>query len=198
MSLKKRECQRPNIRTRDCGQAEWMTGMFLVTILIIVLYMQLQIVSWQASSMYLEDALAASNLASALVNVEKYGRTRAAVIDDPQTAYQIYQNAVRENLQLDEHWMCMNENLISGQVEIVDYVIYNVEQNRVSAVRIGSDGTVVERRSGTKGSISAPNGLPIVRTGVYSEIRFPVRGFLGTDIMAHKSKLVDIESEEGD
>lgn len=32
----------------------------------------------------------------------------------------------------------------------------------------------------------------IEETGVYSEIAYPVEGFLGTRVMAHKGKLVDV------
>lgn len=206
MSLRKNGFQRPNISEsirenparQDSGQAEWVTGLFFILILQILLYTQLQIASWQSTGMYLEDALAASNLASALIDVEEYGRSHKTLISDPVSAYGVYLNAVKENLGLDQQWESANKGLISGRVEIVDYVIYNVDQDIVSACRIDESGTVSERWTGVRGVERAPNGQLIEHTGVYSEIRFPVSGFPGVEIPAHKGKLVDILVERGE
>lgn len=42
------------------------------------------------------------------------------------------------------------------------------------------------------GNVVAPNGKEVVATSVYSEIRFRVRGFLGTDVEAYKGNLADV------
>ena len=196
MNLWKRGYLQRNIERKDCGQAEWVTGMFFLLILSILLHTQLQIASWQTTGMYLEDALAASNLASALIDLGEYGRTNLILVEDPEEAYRIYLEAVKENLQLDEQWLCENKTLISGQVEIVDYVVYNVKKGNVYASRVGTGGYVTESWSGGVGTVRAPDGNVIEHTGIYSEIRFPVRGFLGIEIPAHKGKLVDIVGKE--
>ncbi len=184
-----------NIERQDSGQAEWVTGLFWVLILSILLCTQLQISSWQTTGMYMEDALAASNLASALIDLEEYGKSHKVRISDPEEAYEVFLRAIRDNLQLDEEWECANKALISGPVKIADYIIYNVDQEQVYADRVGSGGNVVETWSGKKGEINAPNGVPVECTGVYSEIEFPVEGFLGVTVLAHKGKLVDIAAE---
>lgn len=180
---------------KDKGQAEWVTGLFFVLMTGVLMCSRIQLASWSATSDYLEDALAASNLASALIDVEEYGRSHRVLIRDPSAAFDIYREAVRENLGLNEAWESSNFGLISGPVEIVDYVIYNVDGNRVEAVRMDTDGCPLERWSGERGEVLAPNGRTVEYTGVYSEIRFTVEGFPGVTVDAHKGKLVDIVSE---
>ena len=198
MHFGKRECLQQKINHKDSGQTEWVIGMFFILILSVVLYTQLRIASFQVTGMYLEDALAASDLASALIDVEAYGKTRKVWIPDAQASYQIYREAVRENLGLDEAWVCTDSTLIDGQVEIADYVIYNVDGNLVTMQRLDASGNICEQYTAARRSMRAPNGLPIEKTGIYSEIRFPVRGPFGITFWAHKGKLVDIAVEEGD
>ena len=45
------------------------------------------------------------------------------------------------------------------------------------------------------GEVRTPGGQTIENTGVYSEITYPVEGFLGITVTAEKSKLVDVVSE---
>ncbi len=200
MAFRRKGFRRQSIRRRDDGQVEGVLGMFLLLILCVLVCAQLQMASWRAASLYLEDALAASNLASALIDVEEYGKTHRVMIKDAPAAYAVYCNAVRENLQLDENWLCGNKSTISGPVEIADYVIYNVKGDRVTASRVGRQGAVTEEWSGARGAVKAPDGTVVECTGIYSEIAFPVKSFFGLTVQAHKGKLADIwtEKEEED
>ena len=196
MNLRKKGFLRQNINKKDKGQAEWVAGMFFVLVTGILMYTRIQIAAWETTAAYLEDALAASNLAAALIDVEEYGKSHRVLIGDIPAVFDIYRDAVQENLQLDDSWECANKSLISGPVEIVDFVVYNVDGDHVEAIRVDGDGQPIEQWGGERGVLTAPNGVPVECTGVYSEIRFMVRGFLGISADAHKGKLVDIVSEE--
>ena len=199
MHLRKNGCPQRNTNVKDRGQAEWVLGLFFLLVLAVLMNTMLTLASWRSTAGYLEDALAVSNLASALIDLEEYGKSHRVVIADASAAYDIYVDAVRENLGLDDNWECANRTLIAGPVEIVDYIVYNVDQNRVNAFRVGRDGRVSERWSGARGAVKAPNGVMVEYTGVYSEICFDVEGFAGVSVQAHMGRLVDIasESEEG-
>ena len=196
MNLRRKGFLRQSIRKKDRGQAEWVAGMFFVLVAGILMYTRIQIAAWETTAAYLEDALAASNLAAALIDVEEYGKSHRVLIRDIPAVFSVYREAVRENLQLDDSWECANKTLISGPVEIVDFVVYNVDGDHVEAIRADGDGQPIEQWSGERGVLTAPNGVPVEYTGVYSEIRFLVRGFLGISEEAHKGKLVDIVSEQ--
>ena len=103
--MKKEYLQR---KTRERGQASWVLGLFLILFLAILLCMQLQVALYRESAMYMEDALALSNLASAVIDIEEYGITQKVLITDPEQAYERYCHALRENLGLDTHFMAQN------------------------------------------------------------------------------------------
>lgn len=180
---------------RDSGQLHWLTGLFFFLILMVLMNAQLQLAAWNSTSQRLEDALAASNLASALINIPKFGKKHRVEMIEAEEAYQIYREAVKENLCLNEEWETSGQELICGPVEIVDYVIYNVDKERVEAIRVGKNGRITETVEGRRGEMKAPDQSIIECPGIYSEIRFPVRGFLGITVTAHKGKLVDIVSD---
>lgn len=200
MKYRKREYQLPKIENRQeaegarPGQVSWVLGLFLILFLTILLYMQLQLALYKASARYLEDALALSNLASAVIDIREYGSSHKIHITDQEQAYAGYCSAVRENLGLNENYEATNHKLISGRVEIRKYIIYNVSGTKVQVWERSGDGQILEWE-GSLGEVRTPGGQTIENTGVYSEIAYPVEGFLGITVTAEKSKLVDVVSE---
>lgn len=188
MSLKRRKFPPPST---ESGQVEWVTGLFFLLFLGILLCASLQVEVFRSTSRYLEDALALSNLASAVVDVEEYGISNRLVITDPVQAYERYKAAVKENLNLDENWESPAEGMISGSVSILNYTVYSVSGNDVDVSYFDQNGMVAQWRE-TLGSAEAPNGILIESTGVYSEITYRVDGLFGVFENARKGKLVDI------
>ena len=184
MKYGKREYRLPKTENRqetgkaESGQVSWVLGLFLILFLAILLYMQ----------------LALSNLASAVIDIREYGSTHKVHITDQEQAYAGYCSAVRENLGLNENYEAVGHKLISGKVEIRNYIIYNVTGTKVQVWERNGDGRILEWE-GTLGEVRTPGGQTIENTGVYSEITYPVEGFLGITVTAEKSKLVDVVSE---
>lgn len=93
MKYGKREYRLPKTENRqetekaESGQVSWVLGLFLILFLAILLYMQLQLAMYKASARYLEDALALSNLASAVIDIREYGSTHKVHITDQEQAY---------------------------------------------------------------------------------------------------------------
>lgn len=192
MRFGKREFPRPSTEN---GQVEWAAGLFFLLFLGILLCALLQLDVYRSSSQYLEDALALSNLASAVVDVEEYGISHRLMIADPRQAYERYRAAVKENLNLDDRWECQGSGVITGPVHIVNYTVYNVSGNDVEVSCFDGNGLLTQWRE-QLGSATAPNGISVESTGVYSEISYQIRGFLGTVVEARKGKLADVVSNE--
>ena len=176
---------------KNGGQIGFVSGLFLVLFLAVILCANLQVESFQASALYLEDALAASNLASAVIDLEEYGISHVVTIADPLAAYRLYCDAVKGNLGLNDQWEGSNQALISGQVTVEAYIVYNVRENDVAVHAVDHTGRLYSWQ-GLKGAVTAPNGQVVEYTGVYSEISFPVKGSFGMEVRARKGKLVDI------
>lgn len=192
MGLKKRGCL---LQRTEPGQVNWVTGLFLLLFLGIFLCASLQIELFRSSAAYLEDALAASNLASAVIDVEEYGISRRLWIRDVEEAYARYLTAVRGNLGLNGAGECTNRSMISGPVRVVNYTVYNVSGNDVQVMQVDEAGAITEWQE-TLGAAAAPDGTLIESTGVYSEISYVIEGSFGVEAEAHKGKLVDIAAEE--
>ena len=169
--------------------------MFFILFLGILLCGILQLDVFRASAAYLEDALAASNLASAVIDVEEYGISHSILIRDPEEAHAIYLFALRENLNLDEAWECPAKGLIGGKVSVLDYTVYNVTDDRVEIYHYDENGRMTFSE-GSPGSVQAPDGKWIENTSIYSEVTYPVRGIMGVEAQAQKSSLVDIVANE--
>ena len=188
MSLKRKKFPHPST---ESGQVAWVTGLFFLLFMGILLYASLQLEAFRSSSRYLEDALALSNLASAVVDVEEYGISNQLVISDPAQAYERYKAAVKENLNLNENWESPAAGMISGPVTILNYTVYSVSGKNVDISCFDHNGAMTQWRE-PLGSAVAPGGVLIESTGVYSEITYQVDGLFGVFVEARKGKLVDI------
>lgn len=196
MKYRNREYPLPKINRADRlsaedGQISWILGLYLILFLILLLCMQIQLAVYRASAMYMEDALALSNLASAVIDVQEYGSMHKVRITDPWQAYDRYCAAMKENLGLDDSFEAGNHGMISGKVELLNYTIYNVTGSDVSIWEYDGGGQVREWQ-GKLGEVRTPMGQIVEATGVYSEISYPVEGFLGITVTARKGKLVDV------
>lgn len=195
MALKSFEDPRRKIDSEaDPGQIGLCVGLFFLLFLAVLLVSQLQLEQVRASDDYLQDALAASGLASALIDIREYGTTHVIRIGDNEAAYAQYCRSLCANLGLDENWECGNRRLISGRVKVENYSIYNVEGERVTCCRM--DGGREEISTGALGAMRAPNGQLIEHTSIYSEISYPFKGMFGWTVQARKGKLVDIVGED--
>ncbi|MBR5248768.1 MAG: hypothetical protein IKV27_07510 [Lachnospiraceae bacterium] len=179
---------------KQAGKIEIFTEIYMVVLLMILLSVQLQIQTFLATSTYMEDALAASNLASAVIDIQEYGMTQVVKIKSPDNAFELYCEALKENLSLDDDWESKQKDLIYGQVEILKYEVYNVEKNNVTIYSYGTEGEEVRVIPNGLGSVYTPDGILVESTSVYSKIGFPVKGIFGVKIDARKDKTVDIVS----
>lgn len=189
LKIKRRFGKRAEMKI-ESAQVDGVIGLFFVLFLGLFLSCQLQLMQYRASSLYMEDALAASNLASAIIDLQEYGITNKVLIKEPETAYEIYRKALQKNLELDEEMVSDKIGLVDGTVIVESYIVYNVKEQQVFSFKVTDEGVLAQ--SGLLGEVKAPNGVVVENTGVYSEISYPVNQFLGKIIRARKGKLVDV------
>lgn len=173
------------------GQIAILIPLFVAIFILVLVSYSLQMHQYRSTKTLTEDALAASNLASAVIDTEEYGITHHIIIASPEYSYMLYQEALRINLNLDESWQSDNKAAIAGRVDILDYIIYNVRGNDIEVYSFGQNhySTVIQNGLG---STRSPNGILIESTSVYSRITFPVEGIYDVKTTAVKDKLVDI------
>ena len=188
---KKKKCQLPKI-SKEKGQIDIVAGMFCTILVLVVILFGFRTVEYVITSAYVEDALAASNLASGIVDLEEYGKTHIVQIKDPESAFLVYREALCHNLKLDEYLNTTNREMIAGKVEILDYMIFNVIGETVFVYKLDENGRVIEACQEKTGEVQTPEGIFVENTTVYSRISFEVRGFGEQNIRAIKEKSIDI------
>lgn len=179
---------------KEAGKAEIIGGMLFLSFLILMLAVHLQLRIFYTVSFFMEDALAASNLASIVIDIEEYGISHILKISAPEVSYEIYKEALKMNLQIGADWESGQKNLISGKVEIQQYCIYNVLENDVEVYYFGGEGSGSYYIANGLGTVKTPDGTLIESTSVYSRIGFPVTGILGVEVYAVKENSVDVVS----
>ena len=191
MLWKKRKCQRQKI-SKEEGQVDIVVGMFCIILVFVVVLFGFRTMEYVITSAYVEDALAAANLASGIVDLEEYGKTHVIHIKDPESAFLLYREALCHNLKLDEYLNTSNRELIADKVCILDYMIFNVIEENVFIYRLDENGVLQELAQGKLGEVQTPEGIPVENTTIYSKISFGVRGFCGQNIQGIKEKSIDI------
>ena len=68
---------------------------YVLLFLVATVAFALQIREYISLKTHTEDTLAASNLASAVIDIQEYGINHNLVIKDPEQAYSIYQEALK-------------------------------------------------------------------------------------------------------
>ena len=169
-----------------------IVGMFYVLMVLVVILFGFRITQYMLISDMVEDALAASNLASAVIDVKEFGKSHRIQIQDPENAFLLYREALCHNLQLDEYLNTTNQELLASRVTIEEYIVYNVCDALVEIYVCDESGQIKQYETGTAGQVFTPDGVCVESTTVYSRISFQVKGFFDRELPACKEKSVDI------
>lgn len=169
--------------------------MYLLIFLVLVFALQMQLYLFVITGTIMEDALAASGLASAVIDVREYGMSHIIQIASPDAAYQLYREALKQNLGLGDLWEPERQTPLIRAVLPKQYIIYNVKKDDIEIYSYDENG---ECSSWTEydglGRVKAPDDTLIESTSVYSRVGFEVQGMLGLTVYAQKEKTVDIVS----
>ena len=177
---------------KSAGYVDIVTGMMFFCILILTIFFGFRMTQYMVTATGVEDALAVSNLASAVIDVEEYGKTHQLRIEDGERAFQTYREALRSNMELDEALYSVNNELVLGQVQIKEYIIYNVYGDDVEVQTFDGTGTLTFAGMDRKGDVFTPDGVCVENPSIYSRIGFQVPGLAGHTFAGEKEKCIDI------
>lgn len=196
MILKKNGVLLPRIKRifNQKGQINLSVGLFMILFLAILMLAQIQVEQYKQVSLYVEDALAASNLAAAVIDKEAYFATKNMVLTDAEETYARFLEAIKENLSLNDELYSQKIEMISSPVKIERFLIYNVTEAGIDCIERLEGGTYLYD-SYEEGEVLSPNLLPIEHTGIYSELSFQIKDVFGIETEVKKEKFVDVVGE---
>ena len=197
MMWKRKECrrQRTDMYRKSQGKIEICVGMFFCILIVLVVIFQGKLLQYQVVGAFVEDSLAASNLASAVVDIREYGKTHNILLQSPEDAFYRYREALIHNLHLNSDLSSVNEEVLCGKVDILSYQVFNVIENRVIVYRFGEDGSLLGTETVSLEQAYLPDGNKVETTSIYSKVGFYVMGLGGERIYATKEKTVDVKGE---
>ncbi len=187
---RRQECQL--LKTKSVGQTDVVVGMMMFLILLATILFGFRISQYMVTAAGVEDALAASNLASAVIDLEEYGKSHAILIPDAAVAFRTYREALCYNLGLDEYLNTSNRTFLSEPVEIKEYIIYNVRGDVVEIFTLDGNGCLQKQETGIRGQVVTPDNIRVETTTIYSRVGFAVEGLMGQRLYAEKGKSIDI------
>ncbi len=162
---------------KDRGAIEYSMSIILLMISVLLILFCFRIRSARVEKMYLEDGLASANLAAAVIDTDIYGETEKLIISDTNGAYECFKKALKTNLNLDDGFMAENTFFMENPVEILEFRIYNVDEDVVTCVVYDEYGSRSTETSSLSHTVT-PDGTEVESTTIYSKIEFDVKGFL--------------------
>ena len=156
---------------KENGQMHVVLSFFLIQILLIMLIYVLQIFRYTYISYFIENSLVASTLASALIDLEEYGKSNDIIIKDYQQAFQIFSDTLYTNMRFEEQDTIKN-------LYIKHYIIYNVKDGSVMYYCFDDGGYCNDIGMAILGTIKTPDHELVEHTTIYSCITYEVDGIL--------------------
>lgn len=178
---------------KDEGSIEHTIALMVILIVSFLVLHQYRLTTINLVSELVEDSITASNLASAVIDIEEFGTTNEIKVKDAGEAYETYCNALKSNLMLDDYFMPVNNDYIKSNVTVHDYILYNVNGNDIEEYRF-SNGVpqALTTHNSMVGVMLTPDGKLIENTTIYSKVGFTIRGLQEDEYYVYKDESVDI------
>lgn len=195
---RRNECPRRkiNLLRKHKGQIGICVGMFWCMIVLVAVLFQIKLLQYQAAGIFVEDSLAASNLASAVIDIKEYGRSHSIMVESPEHAFYRYREALIYNLELDANLCSTNQEVLYGKVDILSYQVFNVIGDKVWRYRFEESGRLLDVSEMELESAYLPDGNKVETTSVYSKVGFYVAVPGREPVYGTKEKSVDVKREE--
>lgn len=161
---------------KDKGLIEYSLSLIFLMICIFVVLLVFSYRRSIVEKYFVEDALAASTLAAAIVDTDIYGETEDLIISDTDGAYLAFKQTLKTNLGLDDSYMPTNTTFMESSVDILEFRVYNVKDGLVTETLYDAHGNKQIQVIGS-GALT-PNNKVVESTTVYSKIEFDVKGYM--------------------
>ncbi len=180
------------MKQKDEGAIQKLLAMVLLLWAVICWGILLSVMKAGYAGQFLEDCLTQANLAALVVDPYHYGSTGELVFEDVNEVKKSFEKALEAGLGDQTNRQKLG---LSGEVEIVDFRVYEVTEGGVIETIFDSNGnrSTVWYDSGM--GVKAPDGTDIQNSALYAQIAVPAEFLFGVKVTAIKEHCVDIVSE---
>lgn len=161
---------------KDKGMIEYSLSLIFFMLCVLVILFTFSIRRSIIERSYLEDGLAASTLAAAVIDTQAYGESEDLIISDTDQAYFIFRQTLKTNLNLNDSYLPVSTTFMESQVKILELRIYNVKEGLVTETLYDEYGN--KQVQVFTGAVFTPNHKLVEATTVYSKIEFDIKGYM--------------------
>lgn len=174
------------------------TVVLLYSVMLFLLFISFRQVTWLHNS--ITNSMTDALLAAITFNEEEllsYGKTDEAQILYPAEKYARFRDLLQEEMGLEADLSVGVHTLplLTGQVRILDLVVYSIKEEDVTVYDFDENGnyeTLYEL--GMKGILTAPNGEVITESALFARIGLTI-DYLGTPVEVTRYHMVDVVDE---
>ncbi|MNL91270.1 hypothetical protein D3C81_10010 [compost metagenome] len=178
---------------------------FLLLLLMGLYSFIIETYSVNAKAHKIQDDIVISNLATyKLLDMTSLAETpRIFKIVSPANALATSKIYLQKNMNLNSDMTAKAGNIVTGEVKIKEYILYNVSYNKVEIWKYNSNTntfnltTVADK---TVTPVTSPNGVTITNTAIYTVLNVNVevvmKGLLGESLNQNIAALTDIKGNE--
>lgn len=181
---------------KDNGGVSMPINLLFVFLFIVILfwiiidYQRLQYLSNQITDVLTDAMLGAGTLTED--DAYLLGLEDKIMLTNPKENYSTFQEILKKELDLTNTYEYTRNEMIRGKVNIEEFIVYNVDGPDVYQYTFYDleNYTLTEYPHG-QGVVTAPNGMPVINTSLYTEISFNVN-FIHKEFAVVKEHMVDI------
>lgn len=181
---------------KDNGGVSMPINLLFVFLFIVILfwiiidYQRLQYLSNQITDVLTDAMLGAGTLTED--DAYLLGLEDKIMLTNPKENYSTFQEILKKELDLTNTYEYTRNEMIRGKVNIEEFIVYNVDGPDVYQYTFYDleNYTLTEYPHG-HGVVTAPNGMPVINTSLYTEISFNVN-FIHKEFAVVKEHMVDI------
>ena len=182
---------------RDSGTMIPVLEIYVIVFMLMVIFLFLELRRVEYLSDSITDTLTDGLLAAATLDefeLRYYGMTGQTVIFYPENGYQKFRRVLKEELELDDNFNYVRNEMIDGKVTVHEYIVYSVENDTVTVYRFDDNGAtgVASVYPGGVGILEAPNGKTIENTSFYVKVGFNITYAGNQTQYVYKTQMVDI------
>lgn len=179
-------------KKRATGAISYMLLFLVMLLLVIVMIYMLSVARIITHQRDVDDALSDASLSALVIDDSYYFATQAEgdgvfQFKDTGRSWNIFKSCLNTELPGNE----LAENL-----SIDEFTLYEVAGDQVRITNIASNGTASSVYTQNLAGTCTPNGVQVLRTGVYAKVSFDLKSITGTTIRKARDIYCTVKENE--
>lgn len=175
---------------KNKGSISYVVATIIITTIALLIATSFKMKKIEMIHNFVSNGLVSANLASDVINLDKFGLDRKINISNINNSYDLFYKALRINLGLDKK----TDRIVDNKVNVDNFTIYNVVGNDVDVIQVKPVYKEKLIKDGV-GNIKTPNDIKIKATSVYSKVSYKVKGIIKEHNMSNQCTTDIVENK---